>query len=147
MINRIPEYTQMVGLYQDPQGEKVFEKSRSSGTQLGNHTVNIGSTDTEQLRRRVRELETMVAKQQVSGTEKTTPFREVFCLKATVMSQPQQNGTSSPQDNHFSNAGTEPNDPANHVSQQQLMNGDLPWPERTIWDSAPEQPVTTNTEC
>ena len=51
----------MLGLYQDPQGEKVFEKSNSAITLLGN---------TEHLRRRIQQLEALVAKQQVGGVNK-----------------------------------------------------------------------------
>ena len=57
----------MLGLYQDPQGKKVFEKSNSAGTHLGNTVANLSSDDTEHLRRRIQQLEALVAKQQVGG--------------------------------------------------------------------------------
>ena len=65
----------MVGLYKDPHGEKVFQKttSKSVDTQLGNTKVNTDSADTEYLRKRVRELETMVANQQVFSIENRNP--------------------------------------------------------------------------
>lgn len=54
---------QMVGLYRDPEGKQVFAKSNPK-------SIDIQcSSETDNLRRRVRELETTVAsdKQQVGG--------------------------------------------------------------------------------
>ena len=55
----------MAGLYKDPQGEKVFEKTNSRSGDIGNSKAITNSADTEYLRKRIRELESMVAKQQV----------------------------------------------------------------------------------
>jgi len=53
----------MVGLYRDPEGKQVFAKSNPKSTD------NQCSSETDNLRRRVRELETMVGscRQQVVG--------------------------------------------------------------------------------
>ena len=52
---------QMVGLYKDPKGEKIFEKST-----LSTATPNFQSQTMEDLKKRVTELEAIVASERVS---------------------------------------------------------------------------------
>ena len=56
---------QMVGLYKDPHGELVQNKSELSTQQ--HVTTTLANSDVENLRKRVKDLEALVAKQQVYG--------------------------------------------------------------------------------
>ena len=52
---------QMVALYHDPGGETVFDRSDTTYVPA----TTISNSDTDTLRKRVKELEAQVAKQQV----------------------------------------------------------------------------------
>ena len=54
----------MVGLYKDPKGERIFDKSKSSGSVTC--TTNFQTQTMEDLKKRVKELEAIVASKGVS---------------------------------------------------------------------------------
>ena len=55
---------QMIGLYRDPTGEKIFEKYNGKSSSKGNAAVAVASVagdSTDSLKKRVKELEELLS--------------------------------------------------------------------------------------